>query len=351
MDSIILEQILYRIIQGRLRIRLGDLVLYIHEPCRELLEESVDIYTDAYNKAYFDNIPLKSELLPILVENNLWTPFDDKEADKIENQIEELKIQAFKNFFSSKTLNSIKRNIQFNEKRMLKYRSKKSCLDYTSCEGVANFARSVWLISKTTYDGSGNLYDWNKYGISYIMDKYNESTITVEQFRKIARSEPWRSMWAASKKHGNLFNKPSIEYTKEQLYLCSYSCMYDNIYESSECPNEQVIDDDDCLDGWMIIRRREHDKHRKEQEVNSMLKNPKIANSQEVFLVARDQEAAQEIYGLNNPIARNVVKSRAEKIVNANGQIKFTEFDDIKQDIAIQRNQQAINSIKGKGSR
>ena len=351
MDSIILEQILYRIIQGRLRVRLGDLVLYIYEPSRELLEESLDIYTDAYNKAYFDNVPLKSELLPVLVENNLWTPFDDREADKIEDQIEELKIQAFKNFYSSKTLSGIKRNIVAHEKRMLKYRSKKACLDHTSCEGVANFARSVWLISKTTYDSSRKLYDWSEHGISYLMDKYNEATITTEQFRKIARSEPWRSMWAASKKHGNLFNKPSIEYSREQLYLCSYSSMYDNIYESSECPNEKVIDDDDCLDGWMITRRREHDKHRKEQEVNSMLKNPKIANSQEVFLVARDQESAQEIYGLNNPIARNVVKARSDKINNADGQIKFTEFDDVRQDINIQRNQQGINSIKGRGSR
>ena len=63
------EKILNRIIQGRLRIRLGDLVLFIYEPSPEILEESYDIYEDAYEKAYFSGSYVKQEILELLIDN------------------------------------------------------------------------------------------------------------------------------------------------------------------------------------------------------------------------------------------------------------------------------------------
>ena len=56
------EKILYRIIKGRLRIKLGDLILYVYEPTEDILEESFEVYEEAYNKAYFNNIFLKKRL-------------------------------------------------------------------------------------------------------------------------------------------------------------------------------------------------------------------------------------------------------------------------------------------------
>ena len=88
MDDAFYEKTLYRILQGRLRLTLGDLVLYVHEPTPELIEESFDIYDEAYKKAYFRGVYIKKELVEILVNNDLWSPFDDREAEKIEKQIE-----------------------------------------------------------------------------------------------------------------------------------------------------------------------------------------------------------------------------------------------------------------------
>ena len=164
--------------------------------------------------------------------------------------------------------------------------------------------------------------------------------------RAIARKEPWRSMW----KHGkesNLLGKPSSEFTKDQLALCMYSSMYDNVYQSSESPNEKVIEDDDCLDGWFISQRRKYEKDKKKQELEGMITNPKIANSQEVFVVAADQEAAQEIYDLNNPVARATIQQRKEVIDSSDGEISFTKFHDIRQDIAVESHKAAISKMKG----
>ena len=97
-----------------------------------------------------------------------------------------------------------------------------------------------------------------------------------------------------------------------------------------------------------IVKRRKYEKVKKQREVDDMIKNPKIANSQEVFVVASDQAAANEVYGLNNPISRGVVRSRQQQIQNSDDYISFQQFNDVKQDISIQRAQEASQSAKGR---
>jgi len=347
MENILNEKTLCRILQGRLRCSLGDPALYIYEPTKEILEESFEIYDKSYNEAYFDGVYLKKELTPILVENELWSPYDDREAEKIEKKIEEYKIKAFEFFYKTRDLVTIKMVLRQLEKDLLKVKSKKHALDHISCEGVASFARSIWIISKSVYNLDKTSYDWSRHSISSMMDYYNSNQIPSDHFRLVARSEPWRSMWNIGKKQGNAFGKPACELTKDQISLSSYSSMYDNVYESSESPDEKVIEDDDCLDGWFIHQRKEYDKQKKKKQTDDLIKNPKIANSQEIFLMANDQEEANKIFDVNHPAVRGIIRDRQNTIQGADGQIRFTELNDIKQDIAIESMQTAKSKIKG----
>ena len=347
MDNILNEKTLCRILQGRLRCSLGDPALYIYEPNKEILEESFDVYDQAYKDAYFKGVYLKDELVPILVENELWTPFDDREADKIEKQIEDHKVKAFEFYYKTRDLVNIKMVLRALEKELLKYKSKKHTLDHISCEGVASFARSIWIISKTVYNVDKTPYDWSRHSISSLMDYYNSNQISSDQFRLVARSEPWRSMWNIGKKQGNAFGKSACELSKDQISLSSYSSMYDNVYESSEAPDEKVIEDDDCLDGWFISQRRQYDRQKKKRQSEDLIKNPKIANSQEIFLVAKDQEEASRIYDINDPMVRSIIQDRQNTIKSADKQIRFQELNDIKQDIAMDRVQAARSKVKG----
>jgi len=347
MENILNEKTLCRILQGRLRCSLGDPALYIYEPTKEILEESFEIYDKSYNEAYFDGVYLKKELTPILVENELWSPYDDREAEKIEKQIEEYKIKAFEFFYKTRDLVTIKMVLRQLEKDLLKVKSKKHALDHISCEGVAAFARSIWIISKSVYNLDKTSYDWSRHSISSLMDYYNSNQLPSHHFRLVARSEPWRSMWNIGKKQGNAFGKPACELTKDQISLSSYSSMYDNVYESSESPDEKVIEDDDCLDGWFIHQRKEYDKQKKKKQTDDLIKNPKIANSQEIFLMANDQEEANKIFDVNHPAVRGIIRDRQNTIQGADGQIRFTELNDIKQDIAIESMQTAKSKIKG----
>ena len=113
------------------------------------------------------------------------------------------------------------------------------------------------MISKTTKNRDGTDFDFSKYSIYRILDQYNANSIAISEYRKIARTDPWRSMWIASTKREGIFDKVPSDYNTPQLYLCSYSIMYDNVYQSPDAPDEKIVEDDICLDGWFISQRRE----------------------------------------------------------------------------------------------
>tara|TARA_R100000008_G_C3546067_1_gene147624 strand:- start:3 stop:1004 length:1002 start_codon:yes stop_codon:yes gene_type:complete len=329
---------------------LGDLVLFIHEPDVDLIEESYEIYDEAYKQAYFRGVYIKKELVEILLENDLWSPIDDRQAEEISKRIDNLKVEAFRSFFDTKKLRGIKIGIRQMEREFATLKAKKKCLDHVSCEGVAAFSRITWLVSQCTKFRDGSHYTWDKYPISVLLEQYSASTIDQEVIRKIARSEPWRGMWGNGKRQSNVFGKPSYQLTKDQLALCGYSTMYDNVYESMETPHDKVIEDDDCLDGWFVVQKRKMEKQNKQKEVDNMITNEKIANSQEIFVMAENHEAAQEIYDLNDVVGRSIIQSRKATIdaaAEGDGDVSFTEFQDIRQDIAAQQHREAINKIKG----
>ena len=344
--DIFYEKTLNRIIQGRLRLPSSGPVLYLSEPDISIIEESYDVYEETYKDAYFNGVYIKEELKEVLFFNGLWTPNDDKKAKDTEERIEDVKVQAFESVKEPKKLRGVKANLRFLEKEYLKYKSKFHTLDHISCEGVAAFARSIWIISQTIKDRSGNKPDIKNQPLTKILEHYNSSTISPESFRLIARSEPFRTMWATSKKQSNLFNRASCDFTKDQLSLCQFSSMYDNVYESSESPGEDVVEDDDCLDGWFITQRRKYEKEKNKREVESMIKNPKIANSQEIYVFTRDGETASKIYDMNDVHAKNTINAR-KKQIDTKGSIKHADLSDVRQDIAMQSRQQAISKIKG----
>jgi hypothetical protein len=49
--------------------------------------------------------------------------------------------------------------------------------------------------------------------------------------------------------------------------------MYDNVYESMECPPDEVIKDDDMLDGWFIQQHKDREKKLKEKSTDEKFGN------------------------------------------------------------------------------
>tara|TARA_R110000824_G_scaffold301927_1_gene489852 strand:+ start:35 stop:424 length:390 start_codon:yes stop_codon:yes gene_type:complete len=129
--------------------------------------------------------------------------------------------------------------------------------------------------------------------------------------------------------------------------------MYDNVYQSPDAPDEKIVEDDICLDGWFIAQKREREKDRKKQAADNLLTNPKIANSQEVMLMANNQQKAKDILDLNSPQGRAVIEARNQQIDDLtkdtdSGPVSFKELNDVKMDRHMNAAQSGINAVKGR---
>lgn len=335
-----------RIIKGRLNYRRGDLLLYIRDPSQDLLYDSIEVYEEAFDQAYHDGCYSKEEVLDLLISFDLWNPMIDLDLEKIKKDIEEIKVQAYRNCFKKKELAAIKRTLRSAERQMVELATKKTQLDHLTCDGVASYARWNWIIENSVYYRDHTKYDWKHINILTAVSHYEKNAIPVNEIRYIARNDPWRSMWNTAKKTGKLFDFPATQFTKDQSLLCSFSSMYDNVHENPEAPDEAVIDDDDCLDGWFIEQRRKMEADKKQQKVDTVLDKVKNKNAGEIFLLAGNKEDAESINGLNTNRSMHIKKERMG-ILQEKGSIQSDlEFPDVVQNLMMQGNQSFSERLK-----
>jgi hypothetical protein len=332
------QRTLYRIISGRTTLIVGGLSFCVIEPDSFLIAESYDYYDQFFDEAYAAGCLVDQEFEQFLFFNDIWSKSHDGVYESKKDEIDNLKVLAYENYFREKDLGRIKRQIRFAEKSAAKMIAEKSKYDFLKCSYVAESARLNWLLAKCTYIGPC-LVD-ESYDIGAITNAYFDKTIDGISIRDAANSDSWRNIWYNNKTHGGqLFNRSPIDYTRDQISLCSFSSMYDNVYEHYERPDEKVINDHDCLDGWFIVQRRKNESERKKSQVLS--KNPKIANAKEQFIFANDQKEADTIYNMNDQFTRSTLKQRFEQIAT-NEKVKDIDFNDVQQDIMIKQNNMAF---------
>ena len=141
-------------------------------------------------------------------------------------------------------------------------------------------------------------------------------------------------------------NNDDQELTYNQKNLIIWSQMYDNIQESMDCPSKDVIEDDDMLDGWFIIQAQKRDKENAQKEVDGLVRNEKIKNSSEVFVVAQSEEHAEQINKANN-FHGTVIKKQRENFIKKAGVAEDHNFPDQKLQIQAQQNNEYRNKFKG----
>jgi len=125
--------------------------------------------------------------------------------------------------------------------------------------------------------------------------------------------------------------------------------MYENSRESPDCPPDEVFEDDDVFDGWMISERRKMEEEKKKRRTEKSLPG-KLDKAQEVFLMAGSKEEAENIYDLNDHENRQIIKERNQFIQYSNKkgdkEIAVTKLPDIQRDIITQSNELRKNRGK-----
>lgn len=285
-----------------------------------------------------NNLYINSEMANVLAEQDIWNPLNDIDIDKLKEEIDDVKLECFNNFYDKKKLKQCKHKLSNRQDSIIKLMFKKSSLNHLTCDGFAEMSRNNYIISRTVFFEDGSPYDWSQFDYSDILIFYQESTITSGQIREICRNDPWRSIWNISKKRDNPLDRNFCEYTKDQLSLCSYSMMYDNVHEHPECPSEEIIDDDDCLDGWFVAQRRKSEQEKKHKTSTDVLTNPRIKNAKEIFIMADNKERAGDIFDLNDPNSRAIIQQR-EHVIQTKEKVQDFEFMDIKMDLQQKKNE------------
>ncbi len=218
----------------------------------------------------------------------------------------------------------------------------KNKLSHATQAGQAHIARLTFLVERTLYrkgkrvSAEGILEE----AVSALLN----SRIEEGEFRKMARTEPWRSIWSGRKADG-LFGCPAVDYSDEQRALVCWSLLYDNVYEHPDCPGEDVINDDDCLDGWLIVQRRERKRGQVAKRIDDMIGNEKIRNSAEIFIPAYTPEQVAEIESLNDPQAAATKRERMAYL-HKHGHVPEWKMPDTFRTIKMELNRMASERMK-----
>lgn len=254
----------------------------------------------------------KNDAHNLLCELGKWdNKIDEEISIHIPKLMERFKIEIYQNFSSKDIVAKSRENLKKVEERLLSLIQIKHSFDEYTAEGLAEKEKTLYLIEKCTED-------LNCEPVS-LLPYYNSSILHEHIYREIARSSEWASKWTAFKRGVKIFSK---NLTHEQEKLIRWSSLYENIFEQEDCPSDQIIDDDDALDGWLLWKKRENLRLKGLGEIDSQIKNKE---AQEVYIPVNKVrpvfestpeyiEKSKEVNSYNSPEALRIKKERFEKV-------------------------------------
>lgn len=306
------------------------------------IEEELEIneaYIKAYEEALEDDFMTEDQSVEWMRSRNLWTDEDEEKTKQLKKDLDTLRVEIFNNRNKSELRERIRKYIRAAEEALNKQSNKKSSFISNTCEGIAMVEKSCEFIKTCTYYG-GDKYDFDRLSVEFVLHLFQEKMLSEKQIRDVARNEPWRSVWMLRDSNSyKLFSNTDRELSVDQKNLLVWSRMYDNIQESMDCPTDDVIEDDDLLDGWFVVQRKKREKERAESDFDNSTQNEKIKNSGEVFLMASSKEDVNKVDMLNDVHGNTIKKQRMATIKAKDGATSDLEFQDVKIDMQAKSNQ------------
>ena len=263
----------------------------------------------------FDNLITKEKSKMFLLGLGIWGPNDDVSLKKLEKYLDDKKVALYRALYDADRKKSIRKMIKGAKKSVNNAYGRKHSLDYMTLDYHAFLTKRKFLVGMCLRDPQDKpVYDEHDFEhssstvLERVIEYLDTNLINIEEYRELARNDPWRSIW-------------NVE-------------MYDNAYQSMECPSDEVFEDDDIFDGWMINQRRTREKEQKQKELDTTKNIPDKA--QEVFVFAPTREDADQVYDLNDATGRMKIKQRTEMIERL-GSVEAKDLPDTQMEL---RNQQ-----------
>ncbi len=324
------ENLLAKVLSRRTRVRARGRTFYVCPADPEDAARAAEIFDSAHRRALKKGIYDEEEFLNFLYENEFWS--DEKEGllKKFADDLEEFKFQLWDSRFRSNAQKEYRRLIRQAEQKLAGLRVERARHDHLSALGCATLSRNralfaLPLLRPDRTRAFPNFWGSSSQMLEEAMLAYSRARPDDRDIRELARTEPWRSTWIC-RKAGQLLSVPAVEYSDELRNLVGWSCHYDNIFEHPDSPGEDVIADDDMLDGWCVAQKR-----------NRQSRVPDgLPDGQQVFLPVDDAEGARKVMALNDPATRQMLKQRSE-LVRKKGPIAEQDLPDVRRQIQMDK--------------
>ena len=346
MDNRLLNIYLSRILSGfYLFLHCGKRYKLIYPDIN--IKYEAELYAEQeYESNKFNDWINDDSIVDSLVAIGIWTYNGDDNLKNLEKQIEDLRVDLYKNFLNPSKIKTLRKTLSNIKRAYNRQYEIRHSLDQYTAQGYSQLLKNQYILIHSLFDESNqrvfpSLLDVNMKLFDNLSHTISSSIIDISVFREIARSDIWRNYWSAN--NNSLFDKSTINWTDEQKTLVVLTKMYDSAYEHPECPPDSVFEDDDMFDGWMITQKRENEKNRNKNRTEKLLEGKKLDKAGEIFIVANSKEEAQNIYGLNDHTSRHIIKERETILHTTNATIDDGNLPDVKRGLVVQSNQQFKN--------
>lgn len=337
MDRIKRETLIHKIIFNTLFLEIDSKLYKLVSPTKEQRALANFVYDKIIFSNKFDGFTTRDQLDLHLSIRNIWNAQAEKKLKESEEALDTLKINLYRALYKQHEQKAIRKQIKATESIINKLYIKKHSLDYMLLEYHASLIKYEFLTAICIVDVESNksVYTYENFWHSedFILQKFlnykENNSISQKDIRYLARSDPFRGMWLLSKE--NVFNVPCYEFTEDQKNLIVFSRMYDSIYENPERPSDDVIEDDDMVDGWIIIQRKNIEKDRKQREADNILGKKGVSNNSnagEIFVFASSNDDADRVKDLNDINAQRITNMRSAAIAEK-GSIEEHQLPDV----------------------
>jgi len=290
----------------------------------------------------------EEEIFDFLKSFGMWTQEHEQFLEDAEKTADDLKVEIYKNFRNPSALKQFRKRLRSHEKTHTRILATKHSFDSFTLEGYCELVKNNHILSRSIYDENNRLFfiDGNNQSLfEMVAVTISKATLSNAEFREIARSPQWSYYWNA-KKAGDLFGRSIVDWTDEQRLLVALSRMYDIIKEHPESPDEDIMNDDDALDGWSIFEKRKDEKERAKSRAEKMLPG-NLKNSGEIFVMAHNRQEAKDIMSLNDTQSTAIIKERNQLLHKAVGkEIADANLPDVQRDIIINSNEKRMQHFR-----
>lgn len=303
-----LKHLLHEIIGGRKTIFHRSQRYTLLNPSLDIILEADLIYTKYYNDHLYDDRFLHLENINnALIRYEIFFPAHEEEIKTKNKELDNLKKTLFRQYTDVKNRNKSKTQIKFLKESLNKLYNLKHYLDFLTLEKYCENLRYEYIIAHTLYNHDKNTLVFDYANLQNVdIDFFNKmieiisnSLIDISALKQIVISEYWKNIYTNNS--NNVFAHPAIEYSEEQKSLINLSKMYDSIYQHPDCPDDEIIKDEDALDGWMLVQKDKIKKQKIESGVRSKMSS-KIAKSDHVFIPTSEApDEIQDIIALSSP--------------------------------------------------